>query len=369
MTKDLHIRGVVLPDGVRRDVFVRSGRISFDSSGDARTILDGGYLVPGLVDAHCHLPFNAPAPEGASWEEAARASARLELESGVLVVRDPGGPTPQGLGPTQGFPRTFTAGRFLAAPGHMFPEHGQVEVDDDQLPEAAEEQFRSSGGWVKVIGDFPIPGKGFEPAFRAETLANVAKRVHSLGGRLAVHAIMSETIAAAVDAGFDSIEHGLMIQPEHVAEMARRGTALTPTMISTPVWLPAVLRQMGIPDGEIDKIVTAVEHHAATVRTAWESGVTLLAGTDSGVVPHGLVRDEIRLLAEAGVPIADAVAAGSWKARSFLGLPGIEEGAPADLVAFERDPLEDPSALARPILIVLDGVVRPVGRDALVEGS
>ena len=57
------------------------------------------------------------------------------------------------------------------------------------------------------------------------------------------------------------------------------------------------------------------------------------------------------------IPAAAALGAGSWDARSFLGLPGIEEGAPADLVGFARDPREDLSVLSEPALVVLDGLV------------
>lgn len=353
----LHIRGTLLPDGEQRDLFVHGRAFTFEATGDAKTILEDGYLLPGLVDVHTHLPFHSPAPEGASWEEASLASARLELESGVLALRDPGGPAPSGIDPSVGLPRTFTAGRFLAARGHMFPEHGQVEVTDGELPDAAEEQFRASGTWVKVIGDFPIPGQGFDPAFGTDALTKTARRVHDLGGRLAVHAIAAESIDRAVEAGADSIEHGLMIQPEQAAELARRGGILTPTMISTPGWLPAVLHQMDIPEEEVRRIAKAVERHADIVRAAWETGVTVLAGTDAGIVAHGLVHREIGLLADAGLPVQEALGAGSWKARSFLGLPGIEEGAPADLVAFAGNPLEDPAALAEPILIILDGTI------------
>lgn len=357
MSQTLHIRGAVLPDGTERDLFIRDGAFTFEHADDATTILDHGYLLPGLVDVHSHLPFNSPASSGASWDEAARASARLELASGVLAVRDPGGPTPAGLGPSEGLPRVFTAGRFLAAAGHMFPEHGQIDVTDQLIADAAEEQWRTSSGWVKVIGDFPLPGRGFDAAFQPETLAEVARRVHSLGGRVAIHAIAAETIEAALEAGFDSIEHGLMLRPDQAQRMASRGIALTPTLISTPAWLPGFLKQIEVPVEEIRRTAEAIERHAATVRGAWQAGVNVLAGTDAGVVAHGLVHREVRLLSEAGIPIVDAVAAASWRAREFLGLPAIAEGAPADLVTFDRNPLEDPSVLAGPSLIVLDGAV------------
>ncbi len=357
MSQAMHVRGVVLPDGRERDLFIRDNALTFEESDDAITILDGGYLIPGLVDVHSHLPFNSPAASGASWDEAARASAKVELEAGVLALRDPGGPTPTGLGPEDGLPRTITAGRFLAAAGHMFPEHGQVDVTDDSIAAAAEEQWGTSGGWVKVIGDFPLPGRGFHAAFAPEALAEVARRVHALGGRVAIHAISAETIEAAIEAGFDSIEHGLMLRPDQAQRMASRGIALTPTLVSTPAWLPGFLKAIEVPDAQIRLTASAVEGHAATVRAAWEAGVNVLAGTDAGVVPHGLVHREVRLLSDAGIPVEDALGAASWRAREFLGLPGIGEGAHADLVAYDRNPLDDPTVLASPSLIVLDGMV------------
>ncbi len=239
----------------------------------------------------------------------------------------------------------------------MFPEHGQIDVTDDLLADAAEEQWRASGGWVKVIGDFPLPGRGFDLAFQPETLAEVARRGHGLGGRVAIHAISEETIEAAIEAGFDSIEHGLMLRPDQAERMASLGIALTPTLISTPAWLPGFLQQLNAPDEEVRRTADAVGRHPATVRGAWEAGVTVLAGTDAGVVAHGLVHREVALLSAAGIPIEHALAAASWRAREFLGLPTILEGAPADLVAFDRNPLEDPTALATPSLIVLDGMV------------
>ena len=87
---------------------------------------------------------------------------------------------------------------------------------------------------------------------------------------------------------------------------------------------------------------------------AWMAGVLVLAGTDVAL-PHGLIREEVVRLATAGLPARAAVGGASWDARRFLGLPGIEEGAPADLVAFARNPMEDLGALAEPSLIVLDG--------------
>jgi imidazolonepropionase-like amidohydrolase len=87
--------------------------------------------------------------------------------------------------------------------------------------------------------------------------------------------------------------------------------------------------------------------------------VRVLAGTDAGMGPHSRIRWEVGLLLAAGLTPQQALGAASWEARSFLGLPGIQEGTPADLVAFAEDPLGDPEVLARPSLRMLAGRVLP----------
>ena len=86
--------------------------------------------------------------------------------------------------------------------------------------------------------------------------------------------------------------------------------------------------------------------HAQLAAAAAEAGVTLLAGTDSR--PCGRVTDEIRALAAAGVPAQLAIGAGPWAARSYLGIAGLGEGAPADAVVYDADPRHDLSQLAAP---------------------
>jgi imidazolonepropionase-like amidohydrolase len=94
------------------------------------------------------------------------------------------------------------------------------------------------------------------------------------------------------------------------------------------------------------------------VRDAYDAGVPILAGTDAGSsLPHGQVVREIRALHEAGLPAEAALAAGSWSAREFLGLPGLVEGASADLVVYAADPRADLGTLAAPVRMVLRGRV------------
>ena len=134
----------------------------------------------------------------------------------------------------------------------------------------------------------------------------------------------------------------------------------------------SVLRVRGraLPDGESadlyadgDRWTTEPVAGAELAAAAAEAGVTILAGTDSR--PHGRVADEIRALAAAGVPAHDALAAGSWTARAYLGLPGLAEGAPADAVVYDSDPRADLDQLDHPRAVILRGkLVRPPGATA-----
>jgi imidazolonepropionase-like amidohydrolase len=96
----------------------------------------------------------------------------------------------------------------------------------------------------------------------------------------------------------------------------------------------------------------------ATVRDAYDAGVPVYAGTDAGgSLPHGQVAAEVAELVAAGLPAAAALSAATWGARAWLGRPGLDEGAPADLVVYEADPREDVRVLAAPRRIVLRGAV------------
>jgi imidazolonepropionase-like amidohydrolase len=94
------------------------------------------------------------------------------------------------------------------------------------------------------------------------------------------------------------------------------------------------------------------------IRSAWEAGIPIYTGTDAGgSLPHGLIRDEIRALVGAGIPQPDVIAQASWRGRAWLGLPGLEEGAPADLVVYDTDPRTDLAAVMNPRRMLLRGTV------------
>lgn len=152
--------------------------------------------------------------------------------------------------------------------------------------------------------------------------------MYAVGGRVAVHCRTAEGSRNAVLSGADSLGHGMHLDPVLLDLMAHQGTACVPT------WgLRRERRGVAAPGAEPQAFGLAGggAGMVANVRAAHEAGVTVLAGTDT--FPCGTVAAEIRQLLDAALPAEEAVGAASWAARSWLGLPELTAGAPADLVA------------------------------------
>ena len=133
--------------------------------------------------------------------------------------------------------------------------------------------------------------------------------------------------------------------------MAERAIAWVPLLgIATPMWRTARQYEEAERAAWIER---SMERLATLLPTAHARGVPILAGTDW--FPEVTVADEIRALAACGLPAEVALAAGSWAARAWLGEPGIEDGAPADLVVYRSDPRLGLDVLETPALILLGG--------------
>jgi imidazolonepropionase-like amidohydrolase len=348
-----HVRAVALPDGGEAvDWWIADGRLSATPVDGARD-LPGGWVAPGLVDAHAHLTFEArdrlELPRGSP--ELIAAHLDLQRRAGVLAVRDAGSlpgvrldPEPAGGG------RVVGCGPFLAPPDFFLPHLYDGTPPEDAV-DAARARVRAGWPWVKVLADYP-GGESFNPleprlGYPFALVAQIADAVHTEGGRLAVH-VMGPIVREIVDAGADSIEHGNWADADTVHAMAARGTA----------WCPTLTTVLGHIEPIADRVPAAravLDRQRETLPLAAELGVTLLAGTDEE--PHGSLADEVAAMVRYGAPVAAALAAATTGARAFLGLPGLEDGAPADVVTFDRDPRADPIALAAPAAVVCGGRV------------
>lgn len=345
----LRVRGVALPDGDPVDLYADGDHWTTDPVPRAELVAEG-WLLPGLVDAHTHPGAEAP---GKPLEESVlRADLREHVTAGVTMIRAPGlaADPPHWFGQDDGLPRAVHAGPWIAQYGQFFDGWGQ-RADHAELPGIAAAQAARTG-WAKVIADWQ-PDDAVLPE---DVLRQIVEAVHAVGGRLAVHSQHAAGGYAAVQAGVDSLEHGMCLDPALLSQMADQGTALTPTLSVITSSL-ATVRQR--PDGpRKDWYLAGATGHGRLAAAAAEAGVTVLAGTDSR--PCGRVIDEIRALVDAGVPVHQAIGAASWSARAYLGLAGLVDGAPADAVVYDTDPRDDLGQLAVPRAVVLRGKqVRP----------
>ena len=352
----LHVRGVVLPDGEQRDLWMLDGRLTLEPVPGAETVLDGGWLVPGLVDCHCHVGMKPDGP-GAEPDEMVE-QARTDRDVGTLLLRDAGAPVDNRfLQSREDLPRLIRAGRHVARPKRYLRDVG-VEVEPDGLVAAVEEQARLGDGWVKLVGDWIDRATGdLAPLWPEDVLAEAVGRAHELGVRVAVHTFSEDALPGLVAAGVDTLEHATGLDGPLVDEAARRGIRITPTLINVDSF-PMIANSAAKFPAYAAHMRALHRDARQRVRQAYEAGVRILAGSDAGgSLPHGLIVREIEALHGAGLPAEAALAAGSWGARDYLGLPGLVEGAPADLVAYPADPRQDLAVLRAPARIILRGVV------------
>ncbi|GAA3518733.1 amidohydrolase family protein [Actinocatenispora rupis] len=355
----LHVRGVLLPDDEVRDLWLVGDRVTFEPVPGAETVAAAGFVLPGLVDAHCHLGI-ARGASPVTDLDTARALARTDRDAGVLAIRDAGSPLhyPE-LADEPDLPRLVRAGRHLAPP-KRYLRGVAAEVTAQELPAAAAEQARRGSGWIKLVGDWIDRGEGdLGPTYDEETVTAAVAAAHAAGARVAVHTFSEEAVAFLVRAGVDSVEHGTGLTPDLVDEMARRGTALVPTMINIETF-DGIAAQADPKFPVYASHMRRLKHtFPRLVGAAVDAGVPVYVGTDAGGgIDHGLAAEEMLLLHDkAGLAALDVLAAASWRAREWLGIPGLVEGGLADLVVYDRDPRTDLSVVREPSRIVLRGRV------------
>ncbi|GAA2861704.1 amidohydrolase [Actinoplanes cyaneus] len=354
----LHVRGTVLPDAEVRDIWLVGDRVTFEPVADAETISDGGWIVPGLVDAHCHLGIAYGAKPIESLDQA-RELAHIDRDAGVLALRDAGSPYPYPeLDDEPGVPRLARAGRHVAPPRRYLRDIG-VEVPAEEVAATVTAQAKAGTGWVKLVGDWIDREVGdLAPSWDESTMAAAVEAAHAAGARAAVHTFSEEGVEIMVRAGVDSVEHGTGLSLELIDEMARRGTALVPTMINIRTFGKIADQARPKFAGYADHMIALRDNFPEVVRSAHEAGVPIYVGTDAGGgIRHGLAAEEMLYLHEAGIPAVDVLAAASWKARAWLGFAGLVEGGLADLVVYDADPRKDLRVVKAPRRIVLRGAV------------
>ena len=333
---------------------------------------DGLTIVPGMVDAHCHLM----SPGGANWLDhfedsparmlqTAESNGTLARQAGTAWLREVGSPTV--IDPVSGRrralalgvrdrwigrsnrPRVHSGGTWIAPPGVMANGVAIVAHNADELVAAAMRQLDQGADLVKL---YVQAANSVDSPWSPAEIRRVADAVHARGAIVTAHAMRLGPARAAVLGDVDAVEHGFRLDMELSTEMARRGTRLVTTLIVPKSWLRIGRQSGGYWATKAGKRVAnqLLERGQNSARLAQQAGVAICAGTDfgGGGSRAGQLAWEVESLVETGMQPWQALGAATWRGGELLGEPDagrIEEGGRADFFLVDGDPYSDPAAL------------------------
>jgi imidazolonepropionase-like amidohydrolase len=339
MTGIIEFSGTVLtaPDAEHHGLWSVDGLLTFQRPAAAPDLVLDGWVIPGLVDAHCHIGLG---PGGDVPEQVAEAQAETDRDAGTLLVRDAGAVhDTRWIQQRADLPRLIRSGRHIART-RRYLRGFAVEVEPENLVEAVRKQARAGDGWVKLVGDWIDRDAGdLAASFPARTLKDAVAAAHDEGARVTAHCFAEDTLDDMLDAGIDCIEHATGLLPRHLPRFVEQGVPIVPTLINIATF-PDIATQAEAKFPRYAAHMRSLwERRAERVLEAFEAGVTIYAGTDAGsVIKHGRIVDELQALHAAGLPAAAALDAGAWAARDWLGADGITDGASADVLVCAEDP-------------------------------
>jgi imidazolonepropionase-like amidohydrolase len=353
----LHLRGPVLvgPDEVRAEAWVLGGRLTFTRpTGNYDVSALDGWVLPGLVDAHCHVGLG---PHGAVDRDTTEQQARTNRDAGALLLRDAGSAADtRWVDERPDLPVVVRAGRHIARPSRYIRNFAS-EVEPADLPAEVRRQAARSDGWIKLVGDWIDRESGdLAPCWPREALEAAIAEAHALGARVTAHCFSEDSLADLVLAGINCIEHATGLDERTLPLFVERGVAIVPTLINIDTFPDiAAKADPKFPRYAAHMRALHARRHE-TVRAAHEAGLPIYAGTDAGgSLAHGRIADEVLALAAAGLPAVAALSAATWSARAWLRREGLTEGAQADLVVCSADPRTDLDVLRAPAHVVLRG--------------
>ncbi len=337
-----------------------------------RLDLKGGFVLPGLIDAHVHLSgsgeadsqFRVPGGDGAMALKILR-NAQRNLAAGITTVRDLGGWNELEFvvrewirrGEFAG-PRMCLAGRFISISeaGADYYE-GMYRVADgvDEVRKAVREQVKHGADLVKIGVTGAVLVESGEPGlthFNMDEIRALVQEAAKFGRRAAAHAHGIDGIRKALEAGVHSIEHGTFLHqdPAAIRFMAEKGIFLVPTL--KVGWDIIHAGAPSIPGWILEKNRATQGDAEHSLKLAYEAGVPIAMGSDVGTPlnVHGENGLEVYWMAQAGMSAMDAIVSATGTSARLLGweswLGTLDKGKAADLIVLDTDPLDDLRLLA-----------------------
>jgi imidazolonepropionase-like amidohydrolase len=348
-------------------------------AGSNRIDASGGTILPGLIDMHVHVlaGTDAESREGLTvntiTDQTIRAldNARRSVLAGITTVRDAGARS-NGIfriqkaideGKVLG-PRIFASGQAIAMTGGHGWNGVAVEADGaDEVRKITRLQLKSGAECIKLMATGGAGTAGERVDDLQLTLAEMraaSEEAHKKGKHVLAHVTNSQGTIEAIEAGVDSIEHGLIQNDTAVDAMASSGAYLCPTLEA----YERIVRlgpSAGYYEYMVPKATAVLEPHRDSFRRSLNAGVKIIAGTDAGghFWPLGDLADEIARMVEFGMNERDAIVSATRTAAECLGLREeigtLSAGGWGDVVVVGGDPFADIGVLKAPTAVVKSG--------------
>jgi imidazolonepropionase-like amidohydrolase len=351
------------------------------------TVIDLGAMtvLPGLIDVHTHLTMN---PDFDPYHEVISTdakeaidgvvNARTTLLAGFTSVRNVGAGGYVDVDLRDAINSGQIAGPHMLVSGPLIGITGG-HCDHNLLPfryhavgdgvadgiaavqHMVRQNIKYGADLIKICATGGVLSKGDDPQasqFTLEEMQAIVADAHRLGRKVAAHAHGAQGILWATEAGVDSIEHGSYINDEAIAEMKKRSTYLVPTLYLED-WM---VEKGNLPPFYHQKMIDVMAVAKANIKHAIQSGVKIAMGTDAAVYPHGLNAHELDVYVnQMGMSPLAALQTATINAADLMGwsvkTAALEPGKWADIIAVEKNPLDDIRVLQDVKFVMKAGVV------------
>lgn len=338
----------------------------------------GGTIMPGLIDAHCHMTFDDVQSNDELFFHRQPVTAALLtvfnlpklLLSGVTSIMDPD--TVLGIGPqvrdvvrSGAFPgpRIATGVQALltsvgGTAGRLIPDEGEVGYAAvvntiDEMVTTTRRQIKNGADWIKIHATGSIPShQGELQVWSLDELKAVCDAAHALDVPVTAHCRNSSSTRDAALAGVDLILHASFLDDDALQAVIDSGAAICPTFTFLSN-LADHGERVGAGLGMTDVFRGEIKATAAMMRKAYDAGVPLLCGSESGfaLTPYGHwhAREMEVFVNELGLSPVEAITcatrnnARAMKMNGELGV--IAEGFRADVIVVDGNPAADVTRL------------------------
>ncbi len=365
---------------------------------DARTVrwssdvqhidLGNRTILPGLIDMHVHLDslaevggYNSLEYTDSFWSMVAVRNARAMLDAGFTTVRNVGSDAFNDVGLKQAIEGGFAEGPRIVPAAHALGATGG-HCDSTFLPPSLEtpqegvadgeqglryqvrRQRKYGAEVIKVCATGGVFSRNTEPGqqqLSEAELRAIADEAHQWGLKVAAHAHGGSGIKAAIRAGIDTIEHASLVDDEGIKLAAARKE---PVWFSMDIYNTDYTQSEGAKNGVLednlrkDREVAQIQRD--NFRKAHAAGVRMVFGSDAGVMPHGQVGGQFKVMVQYGMTPMQAIQAATRNGAQALGrekdVGAIAMGRLADIIAVDGDPLANVRELESVDVVIKGGV-------------